>query len=102
MTDTITLTERTREFLRAIASENRQQVLLLFADGQARSVGQIAAELGIGQSTASEQLAILRRGGLVRSQRDGKTVYYCGDRDGIRTALGELQAALTACCPPPA
>ncbi|HEU5107493.1 MAG TPA: metalloregulator ArsR/SmtB family transcription factor [Micromonosporaceae bacterium] len=102
MTETIALTERTREFLRALAGENRQQVLLLFADGRARSVGQIAAELGIGQSTASEQLAMLRRGGLVRSERDGRTVYYRADRDGILAALGELQAALTACCPPPA
>jgi DNA-binding transcriptional ArsR family regulator len=101
MTDTVALTERTREFLRALASENRQQVLLLFADGQPRSVGQIATELGIGQSTASEQLAILRRGGLVRSERDGKTVNYCADRAGILAALAELQAVLQSCCPPP-
>jgi DNA-binding transcriptional ArsR family regulator len=101
MTDTITVSDRTREFLRALASENRQQVLLLFTDGQSRSVGQIATELGIGQSTASEQLAILRRGGLVRSERDGKTVYYCADRAGILAAMGELQTILQACCPPP-
>jgi DNA-binding transcriptional ArsR family regulator len=101
MTDTATLTERTRDFLRALASENRQQVLLLFADGQPRSVGQIAAELGIGQSTASEQLTILRRGGLVHSERDGKTVRYCADRTGILSALAELHAVLQSCCPPP-
>ena len=77
MTDTIALSERTREFLRALAGENRQQVLLLFADGQPRSVGQIAAELGIAQSTASEQLTILRRGGLA-----------------------ELQEVLRSCCTP--
>jgi len=100
MTNPTTLTERTREFLRALASENRQQVLLLFIDGRPRSVGQIAAELGIGQSTASEQLAILRRGGLVHSERDGKTVNYSANRDGILSALGELQQTLTACCPP--
>ena len=100
MTDTVALTERTREFLRALASENRQQMLLLFADGQPRNVGRIAAELGIGQSTASEQLAILRRGGLVRSERDGKTVRYCADRAGILDALAELQTVLQSCCPP--
>jgi DNA-binding transcriptional ArsR family regulator len=100
MTHTTSLSDRTREFLRALASENRQQVLLLFTDGQPRSVGRIAAELGIGQSTASEQLAILRRGGLVRSERDGKTVNYSADRAGILAALGELQAILQACCPP--
>ncbi|GAB1694917.1 ArsR/SmtB family transcription factor [Krasilnikovia sp. M28-CT-15] len=100
MTDTATLSERTREFLRALASENRQQLLLLFADAQPRSVGQIAAELGIGQSTASEQLAALRRGGIVQARREGKTVYYCADRDGIINALDELQTILRSCCPP--
>lgn len=100
MSDTVALSERTREFLRALASENRQQVLLLFADGQPRSVGQIAAELGIGQSTASEQLAALRRGGIVQARREGKTVYYCADGGGISEALNELQAILRSCCPP--
>jgi DNA-binding transcriptional ArsR family regulator len=94
------LSERTRDFLRALAGENRQQVLLLFTDGQPRSVGQVATELGIGQSTASEQLAALRRGGVVRAERDGKTVWYRADRDGIVAALGELQSILAACCPP--
>jgi len=100
MTDTTALSERTRDFLRALASENRQQVLLLFADGQPRSVGRVAADLGIGQSTASEQLAALRRGGLVRAERDGRTVRYRADRAGILRALGELRTILEACCPP--
>ena len=100
MTHATGLTERTRDFLRALASENRQQALLLFVDGQPRSVGQIATDLGIGQSTASEQLAILRRGGLVRSKRDGKTVYYSADPDGILAAMNELQTMLQTCCPP--
>ncbi|GAB1688634.1 ArsR/SmtB family transcription factor [Krasilnikovia sp. M28-CT-15] len=100
MPDIPTLTARTREFLRALASENRQQVLLLFTDGQPRSVGQVAAELGVGQSTASEQLAALRRGGIVQARREGKTVYYCADRDGIIAALDDLQTILRSCCPP--
>ncbi|MEV1289208.1 metalloregulator ArsR/SmtB family transcription factor [Micromonospora sp. NPDC049679] len=102
MSETPGLTEATRDFLRALASENRQQILLLFADGAARSVGEIATELGIGQSTASEQLAILRRGGVVRAQREGKTVRYCADGNGISSALQELQALLRVCCPPTA
>jgi DNA-binding transcriptional ArsR family regulator len=100
MSDKPGLTEATREFLRALASENRQQILLLFADGAARSVGGIATELGIGQSTASEQLAMLRHGGVVRAQREGKTVRYCPDGNGISAALDELQALLRICCPP--
>ncbi|MEV6527307.1 metalloregulator ArsR/SmtB family transcription factor [Longispora sp. NPDC051575] len=94
------LTDSTRDFLRALASDTRMQIVFLFADGSSRSVGEIATELGIGQSTASEQLALLRRGGVVRADREGKTVNYRADPDGIRAALDELQVRLAACCPP--
>src|SRR5512141_2693088 len=65
-----------REFLKALASETRQRILFLFVDGEPRTVGQIASELQTGQSTASEHLAILKRGGLLDSEREGKEVYY--------------------------
>ncbi|WP_238155181.1 ArsR/SmtB family transcription factor [Kribbella soli] len=52
----------------------------------------------MGQSTASQQLDILRRGGIVTSRREGKTVLYRADRDGATTALSDLQAYLKTCC----
>lgn len=94
------ISDSTREFLKALASESRQQILLLFIDGQPRTVGQIADEAGIGQSTASEQLAFLRRGGLLRAERDGKTVRYLPDPAGFAAALDELRELMAACCPP--
>jgi DNA-binding transcriptional ArsR family regulator len=100
MRETIELSAATREFLRALASENRQSIFLLFADGNSRTVSQIAAEAGIGQSTASEQLAILKRAGIVRAQREGKTVLYSANGTGISAALAELQSLLQVCCPP--
>ncbi|GAB3806885.1 ArsR/SmtB family transcription factor [Micromonospora zhanjiangensis] len=102
MTTQQLVSERTQEFLRALASENRQRIVMLFADGQPRTVGQVAAEAGVGQSTASEQLTLLRRGGLVRAERNGKTVRYMADGDGIAAALSELQQVLARCCPPEA
>ena len=39
----------------------------------------IAAALGMGQSAISHQLRLLKTAGLVRSRRDGKTVYYALD-----------------------
>jgi DNA-binding transcriptional ArsR family regulator len=58
------------------ASPTRQRIMLLFARGAELSVGEIAELAGIGHSTASQQLAILRRGGIVTSRREGKTVFY--------------------------
>jgi DNA-binding transcriptional ArsR family regulator len=87
-----------RAFLKALASENRQQTLMLFASGQELTVGEVAARLGVGQSTASQQLAMLRDGGLLAARRDGKTVYYRGDRERVSNILAELQAFLRTCC----
>jgi DNA-binding transcriptional ArsR family regulator len=90
----------TREFLKALASETRQQIMLLFAGGQQLTVGEIAESCGLGQSTTSEQLAILKRGGLVQSTRDGKLVRYRADPTAIAARLAELQTYLACCCPP--
>lgn len=92
------LTQATHEFLKALASPARQEVMLLFARGGELSVGEVAQRAGLGQSTASEQLALLRRGGILRSRRQGKVVLYRSDRDGVMAALDDLQAYLLACC----
>ncbi|MEU7901592.1 metalloregulator ArsR/SmtB family transcription factor [Actinoplanes sp. NPDC049118] len=102
MTTPPALDEPTQNFLKALASETRQQIMMLFADGTQLTVGEVADRCGLGQSTTSEQLAILRRGGLVQSSRDGKLVRYRADPTTITTRLTELQGYLACCCPPPA
>jgi tellurite resistance protein TerB len=93
------LSPQVRAFLKALASENRQQVMLLFSSGAEHTVGAVAEHLGIGQSTASQQLALLRHGGILSSRRDGKTVYYRADPTGITAVLDELRDYLQHCCP---
>ncbi|MEV0131731.1 metalloregulator ArsR/SmtB family transcription factor [Dactylosporangium sp. NPDC050688] len=90
----------TQDFLKALASETRQQIMLLFTGGKELTVGEVADCCGLGQSTTSEQLTILRRGGLVQSTRDGKLVRYRADPTTINARLGELQTYLACCCPP--
>lgn len=92
------LDEATLDFLKALASPGRQQIMLLFAQGAELSVGEVAERAGIGQSTASQQLALLRRGRMVTSRRQGKIVLYRGDKEGIIKALADLQAYLRFCC----
>lgn len=99
MSTTVALDGSTQDFLKALASEARQQVMLLFAEGAELTVGEVAARSGMGQSTASEQLTLLRRGGLVVSRREGKLVRYRADPEGIRRRLAELERYLTVCCP---
>lgn len=94
----VELAETTHAFLKALASPTRQRIMLLFARGAELSVNEVAELAGIGQSTASQQLDLLRRGGVVTSRRDGKTVYYRADKQGSATALADLQAYLQTCC----
>lgn len=89
----------TQDFLKAIASQTRQQIMLLFIGGIELTVGEVAERAGLGQSTASEHLSLLRRGGLVQCTRDGKTVRYCANAERIRTELERAQSYLTVCLP---
>lgn len=92
------LSEGTHDFLKALASPTRQRIMLLFAQGAELSVGEVAERIGIGQSTASQQLALLRRGGVLTSRREGKIVLYRSDRDRTMEALDDLQTYLKFCC----
>ncbi|MFI7491755.1 ArsR/SmtB family transcription factor [Micromonospora echinaurantiaca] len=92
------LAPETQEFLKALGSPTRQRIMTLFARGAELSVGEVAERTGISQATASQQLTLLRRGRVVTSRRDGKTVYYRADRDGALAALAELQSYLATCC----
>ncbi|MGI5286528.1 ArsR/SmtB family transcription factor [Nonomuraea polychroma] len=85
-------------FLRALASPVRQRILLLFARGAELSVGQVAERAGIGQPRASEQLAELKRGGVLTSRKAGKVTWYRADRQAAAAALADLQAYLKHCC----
>ncbi|HEY3364138.1 MAG TPA: metalloregulator ArsR/SmtB family transcription factor [Symbiobacteriaceae bacterium] len=96
----MTVAGKLQDFLKAVASETRQRILFLFMDGQERTVNQVARDADLGQSTASENLALLKRGGLVMARREGKEVYYFPDRACIRAMIQELTALLDHCCPP--
>ncbi|MBB5081534.1 ArsR/SmtB family transcription factor [Nonomuraea endophytica] len=85
-------------FLKALASPARQRVMLLFARGAELTVGQVAEATGLAQPRASEQLAELRRGGILTSRKDGKTVLHRADKRASAAALAELQAYLQHCC----
>lgn len=52
-----------------------------------RSVGEIADGLGMTQSAISHQLNLLRRSKLVKSRRDGKSIYYSLDDDHVSAIL---------------
>ncbi len=86
------------EFLKSIASESRVKILLLFLDGQERTVNQIAEAVGLGQPTTSEHLAIMKRSGVLVSTKQGKEVHYQPDRERLLRHLNTLRSVLENCC----
>jgi DNA-binding transcriptional ArsR family regulator len=63
------------EFFRTLGHPARVRILQILRDGE-RTVGALQAELGLDSGGTSQQLAALRRIGLVEGRRDGTSVYY--------------------------
>lgn len=62
--------------LRALNHKLRQQLIKLIDEEKKITVTEIYVRLRLEQSVASQHLAILRKAGIVGTQRDGKFIYY--------------------------
>lgn len=63
------------EFFRTLAHPVRIRVLELLCEGP-KAVRELLAEIDIEASSLSQQLAVLRRYGIVTATREGSTVVY--------------------------
>ncbi|TNE37932.1 MAG: ArsR family transcriptional regulator [Alphaproteobacteria bacterium] len=63
------------QLLSSLANEKRLMLLCQLVQGE-RSVGDLVETLGLNQSNVSQQLAILRKDGLVKARREGQNIYY--------------------------
>jgi DNA-binding transcriptional ArsR family regulator len=82
--------------LGALAQENRLDVfrLLVRTGPQGLPAGEIAERLKIAPATLSFHLAQLRQAGLATMKRDGRSLIYSADYDG----MNRLMAFLTENC----
>ena len=69
-------TKKAALILRALNHSLRYQILKLIDENEAVYVTQIYKRLKIEQSVASQHLAILRRAGIVTTERTGKFIFY--------------------------
>jgi len=70
-------------------------MLELIDQGARLTVSEIYIKLRIEQSVASQHLAILRRAGVVKTERSGKFIYYSIDKQRIKQ-ISSLAAELVA------
>jgi ArsR family transcriptional regulator len=92
------LDEEIHLFLKALASEKRQEMMFLFLQQGEVTVNEVAERIGIGQSTASEQLAILKRAGILLSRKEGKEVYYSPNKSNVMKLLQRFTSIISNCC----
>jgi DNA-binding transcriptional ArsR family regulator len=69
---------------RALASPTRLRMLERLAEAGELSVKELAASLRLSQPRVSWHLAMLRRGGAVRTRKEGRQVHCSLDLEGIR------------------
>jgi len=89
MRDTLAITN-------ALADESRVRAVIALGRGRL-CVCQIAELLQLAPSTVSKHLSILRHGGLVEAQKQGRWIYYSiPERPGtsVRQSLDWIQGAL--------
>ena len=85
--------DQASDLLKALSNRHRLLIICQLIDGE-RSVGDLAAFLGLRNSTVSQHLALLRKDGLVAARRDAQTIYYSIASDPAREVLKTLYQRL--------
>lgn len=78
-----------QDVLDAISSARRRQILLLVWEREL-SAGDIAEQFDVSWPAISQNIAVLRKAGLVTERREANRRFYRADQQ----ALGSLRAAL--------
>ncbi len=81
--------EKLVDALKALAHPVRMRIMQALT-GAELNVGEIDETAAIGQPTLSQQLAVLRNVGLVKTRKEAKLVYYRIDPDAIIAVSSRL------------
>lgn len=69
-------------YMKLLSAPGRLMVLCQLVEGEL-SAGQLCEAVGMKPPAMSQQLAILRREGVVRARREGQSIYYAIADDNI-------------------
>lgn len=87
------ITELQAEILKTLASPRRLDILHRLAQGPCE-VGRLAEELDLAQPNVSQHLAVLRSGGLVEAEREGREVRYRLADPDVMVACGVMRRVI--------
>lgn len=83
------------EFFKTLSHPLRIRVLELLSERE-HSVGELLREIEVEASTLSQQLAVLRRAGLVATRKEGSTVHYALVSPQLAELLAVARSILTS------
>ena len=92
---TTPLYELKAEFFKTLAHPGRIRALELLSVAE-MSVSELQSQIGLESSHLSQQLAVLRRAGLVVTRRQGNSVYYSLSSPELAELLAVARRFLTA------
>lgn len=76
------------QIYKVLSDPNRLKILLLLKHDE-KNVSFLVEKLGMEQSAVSHQLKLLRENHIVKSRREGKTIYYSLDDHHILDILDQ-------------
>lgn len=80
---------RVSELMKVLSNERRVMILCQLAEGE-KPVGELAELLNVRQAALSQQLALLRKDGIVSTRRQAQNVFYSLAREDVRSLMGFL------------
>lgn len=86
--------EQCSQFLKQLANSDRLLLLCQMLDGE-KSVSELESLTQIHQPSLSQQLAVLRKEGLVETRKEGKQVFY---RVGDKRVLAMMETLYELFC----
>jgi len=79
--------ERTAALFRLLGDRSRTRILFALAEAGELCVCDLAAAVGVPETSVSQALRLLRTAGAVRARRSGRMVWYRLDDEHIRQLL---------------
>jgi DNA-binding transcriptional ArsR family regulator len=80
--------------LRALNHKLRQQIIRILDESKKLTVTELYVQLRLEQSVASQHLAILRRAGIVKTEREGKYIYYTINNERVADIMKCVDALI--------
>jgi DNA-binding transcriptional ArsR family regulator len=81
--------ESVSDLMKSLGNPKRLLILCQLTDAE-KSVSELARATGMREAAVSQQLALLRKDGIVQARRDGQSMLYDLARDDVRSLIAFL------------